>query len=80
MPAGQVVDGRRDDALDRTFHRDHGPLGIAGPDGRQSRADRRIRNGLHVLRPLRAGEARHRCLGKRSLGAEIGIAHSPIMP
>jgi len=77
---GQVVHGRGHDALDRTFHRDDGPLGVPGPDGGQGRADRRVRYRLHIPRRLRADEARHRCLGKRPFRAEIGIAHSLIMP
>ena len=36
--------------------------------------------GCTSSRAWRAGQARHRRLGKRSFGPEIGIAHSPIMP
>jgi hypothetical protein len=57
--AGQVVDGGGDDALDGTFYRHNGPLGLPGPDGRQGRSDRGTGHRLLAVAPLRTEQARH---------------------
>jgi hypothetical protein len=58
--AGQVVDGGGDDALDGTFYRHHGPLGLPGPDRGQGPSDRGIGHRLLAVAWLRTEQARHR--------------------